>query len=134
MSRRLTPDGLCPPFARYAHAVEVEAGARLLFVSGQLGVLPDGSVASGAEAQAAQCFVNIAAILTAAGMGPADLVRLNAYVTDRAHLAAYMRARDAFIAGLAEPPASTLMIVAGFARPELLVEVEAVAARREVQS
>lgn len=131
MSRRLTPDGLCPPFARYAHAVEVEAGARMLFVSGQLGVASDGTVAGGAEAQAAQCFANIAAILAAAEMGAGDLVRLNAYVTDRAHLAPYMRARDAFIAGLAEPPASTLMIVAGFARPELLVEVEAVAARRE---
>lgn len=131
MSRRLTPESICPPFARYAHAVEVEAGARLLFVSGQLGVRPDGTVADGAEAQALQCFANISAILAAAGMSARDLVRFNAYVTDRTHLPDYMRARDAFIAGIAEPPASTLMIVAGFARPELLVEVEAVAARRE---
>lgn len=131
MSRHLMPGSICRPFARYAHAVEAEAGARLLFISGQLGVARDGSVAEGAEAQATQCFANIAAILAEAGMEAADLVRLNAYVTDRAHLPAYMRARDAFIAGLADPPASTLLIVSGFARPELLVEVEAVAARRE---
>ncbi|MEZ5923298.1 MAG: RidA family protein [Hyphomicrobiaceae bacterium] len=134
MSRHLTPKGICAPFARYAHAVEVEAEARMLFVSGQLGVAPDGSVPEGAEAQATRCLANIAAILAEAGMEPADLVRLNAYVTDRSHLPAYMRARDAFIAHLDEPPASTLMIVAGFARPELLVEVEAVAARREAAS
>ena len=59
------------------------------------------------------------------------LVRLNAYVTCAAHLAGYMRARDKM---LAEedwphgPPASTLMVVSGFARPEFKVEVEAVAA------
>lgn len=133
MSRHLTPEAIVRPFARYAHAVEVEAGARMLFVSGQLGVAPDGSIADGAEAQATQCFANIAAILAAAGMGAADLVRLNAYVTDRAHLPSYMRARDSFIASLTEPPASTLMIVSGFARPEMLVEVEAVAARREAR-
>ena len=43
----------------------------------------------------------------------------------------YMAARDRFIEGLERPPASTLMVVAGFARPEFLVEVEAIAARAE---
>jgi enamine deaminase RidA (YjgF/YER057c/UK114 family) len=64
-------------------------------------------------------------------MGMGHLVRLNAYVTDRAHLPAYMRARDRMLEGEEwphGPPASTLMVVSGFARPEFLVEVEAVAA------
>jgi len=125
--RRLTPPTIRPPFARYAHAVEVPAGARLLFVSGQLGVGPDDAAPEGAEAQARLCFANIAAILQAAGMDLGDLVRLNAYVAGREHLAGYMQARDAVIGD--PPPASTLMIVSGFARPEFLVEVEAVAAR-----
>ncbi len=125
--RRLTPPSIRPPFARYAHAVEVPAGARLLFVSGQLGVGPDDAAPEGAEAQARLCFANIAAILADAGMGPGDIVRLNAYVAGREHLAGYMRARDAAVGD--PPPASTLMIVSGFARPEFLVEVEAVAAQ-----
>ncbi len=68
------------------------------------------------------------AILAAAGMGPGDVVRVNAFVTDRAHLSGYMAARDAFLRGVEPPPASTLMIVGGFSRPELLVEVEIIAA------
>lgn len=126
--RRLTPPALRPPFARYAHGVEVPAGARLVFVSGQLGVGPDDVAPEGAEAQARLCFRNIAEILAEAGMTLADVVRFNAYVTGREHLAGYMAARDAAV-GANPPPASTLMIVSGFARPEFVVEVEAVAAR-----
>jgi len=129
MLERHTPSGIRPPFAAYAHAVTVPAGMRLMFVSGQLGTAADGTVPEDAEAQADLCFAAVAAILADGGMGPADVVRLNAYVTDRAHLAAYMRARDRFMAG--HLPASTLMIVTGFARPEFKVEVEAVAAARD---
>jgi enamine deaminase RidA (YjgF/YER057c/UK114 family) len=129
--RRITPDSIRPPFARYAHAVEVPAQARLIFVSGQLGVGPDDWAPEGAEEQTRLCLANIAAVLAEAGMTLADLVRLNAYVCGREHLAGYMRARDAVLAealGEGEPPASTLMIVGGFARPEFVVEIEAVAA------
>ncbi len=125
--RYLIPSSIRPPFARYAHAVEAPAGARLLAISGQLGVGPDDRAPTGAEAQADLCFANIAAILAEAGMGPGDVMRLNAYVTGREHLAGYMAARDRFIADPA--PASTLMIVAGFARPEFVVEIEALAAK-----
>jgi enamine deaminase RidA (YjgF/YER057c/UK114 family) len=60
-------------------------------------------------------------------MSFADIVRINAYVTDRAHMGAYMSVRDRYVATPA--PASTLLIVAGFSRPEFKVEVEAVAAK-----
>ncbi len=124
----LTPPTLHPPFARYAHGVEVQA-QRLVATSGQLGIRPDGSVPKGAQAQAEACFANIATILAEAGMGPGDVIRLNAYVTDRAHMAGYMAARDEWLAAVTPPPASTLMIVTGFTREEFLVEVEALAAR-----
>lgn len=127
MLTRLDPRSIHPPFARYAHGVAVEAGARLVFCSGQLGIDAEAVVPSDAFGQARLCFEAIAAILSEAGMGLADLVRINAYVTDREHLPAYMAARDAVLSG--PPPASTLMIVSGFARPAFVVEVEAVAAR-----
>lgn len=126
--RSITPDGIRPPFARYAHAVEVPAGHRLLVLSGQLGIAPDDAVPSDVGAQADLCFANIDAILAAGGMTRADIVRVNAYVTDRADLPAYMAARDRFLGGI-EPRASTLMIVSGFARPEFRVEIEAIAAQ-----
>ncbi len=122
----LTPGTIRAPFANYAHGVEVPAGARLIVLSGQLGIGPDETVPVGAEAQAARCFENIAAILAEAGAGMDALVRINAYVAGREHLAGYMAARDRFVADPA--PASTLMIVTGFAREEFVVEVEALAA------
>jgi enamine deaminase RidA (YjgF/YER057c/UK114 family) len=127
MLRHLLPAAIRRPFARYSHAVEVPAGARLLLVSGQLGISVDDVIPESAEAQAEICFAAIAACLKEAGMSPCDVVRLNAYVTDRAHMAGYMAARDRFIAD--PPPASTLMIISGFTRPEFKVEVEALAAK-----
>ncbi len=128
--RMLAPAAIAPPFARYAHGVEVPAGQRLVAASGQLGVAPDGTVPERARAQADLCFSNCAAVLAEAGMGPADVIRINAFVTDRAHMAGYMAARDAWLADRPEDalPASTLVIVAGFTRPEFLVEVEVTAA------
>jgi len=125
----LTPPTIAPPFASYAHGVEIPAGARFVLTSGQLSLARDGTVPDGAEAQARLCFQNCAAILAEAGMGPADVVRINAYVTDRSQMAGYMAARDAWLAGIDRLPASTLVIVAGFTRPEFLVEVEVTAAR-----
>lgn len=127
--KNLMPTSIAPPFARYSHGVEIAAGARLVRTSGQLGVRPDGTVPKEAEEQAAACFANIAAILAEAGMSAADVVHLSAFVTDRAHMGAYMAARDTFLAEVPVLPASTLVIVSGFTRPEFLVEVEVMAAR-----
>lgn len=124
MLRSITPPGIAPPFARYAHGV---AGAGILVTSGQLGLAPDGTLPGDAEAQARICFANIDAILEEAGTGRDRLMRINAYVTDRAHMAGYMAARDAWLAEVEHLPASTLMVVAGFTRPDFLVEVEAMA-------
>ena len=125
--RRLNPPAIHPPFANYAHGVEVEPGARIVFCSGQLGIDRDGAIPDSVEGQARLCFRAIAAILDEAGMTLADLVRINAYVASAKDLSGYMKVRDEFVAS--PPPASTLLIVEGFARPEFRVEIEAVAAR-----
>lgn len=126
--QEITPKDIAPPFARYAHAVEVPQGRRLIFTSGQLGLQADGSVPEDPEAQADICFANIDAILTSAGAGREDVIRINAFVTERAHMHGYMAARDRWLAEVSRLPASTLVIVAGFTRPEFKVEVEVVAA------
>jgi enamine deaminase RidA (YjgF/YER057c/UK114 family) len=127
MLRPVTPASIHPPFARYSHGIEVPAGARLLFCSGQLGIDNSRAIPEEAEAQTELIFDAIEAILAEAGMSVGDLVRLNAYVTARDYLPAYMAVRDRRVAS--PPPASTLMIVSGFAREAFKVEVEAVAAR-----
>jgi enamine deaminase RidA (YjgF/YER057c/UK114 family) len=125
--RALTPASISPPFARYSHGVEVPVGARLVFCSGQLGVAQGGGIPEGAREQADLCFANIAAILGEAGMDLSHIIRINAYVTAREHMAGYMESRDAHVA--TPPPASTLMIVSGFTRHEFKVEIEVVAAK-----
>lgn len=126
--RVLSPATIAPPFAAYSHGIEAPAGHRLIVTSGQLGIAADGSIPEGAEAQADLCFANLAAILAEAGAGPRNVIRLNAFVTDRAHMPGYMAARDRWVAGLDPLPASTLVIVSGFTRPEFVVEVEVTAA------
>jgi enamine deaminase RidA (YjgF/YER057c/UK114 family) len=125
--RHLVPKGIHAPFARYSHAVEVPATARWLLCSGQLGISASDHVPESAEEQAVLCFDAIGACLAEAGMSFADVVRLNAYVTDRSDMLDYMAVRDRYVAQ--PPPASTLMIVSGFTRPEFKVEVEAIAAQ-----
>jgi 2-iminobutanoate/2-iminopropanoate deaminase len=124
--RHITPKGIRPPFARYSYGVEIPPGYRILVCSGQLGIDAGDQVPDTVEGQTGLCFRNIGAVLDEAGLGFADVVRINAFVTGREHLKGYMAARDQFIAD--PPPASTLMIVGGFARPEFLVEVEVIAA------
>jgi enamine deaminase RidA (YjgF/YER057c/UK114 family) len=127
MRRPLNPTTIRAPFARYSHGIEVAAGARLVFASGQLGITPDDVIPDSVEAQAELCFKAIAEILGEAGMTLGDIVRINAYVTAREHMQGYMAVRDRMVA--VPPPASTLMIVSGCTREAFKVEVEVVAAR-----
>lgn len=121
-----TPSSIRAPFARYSHGVEVPAGHRLMLCSGQLSITTDDQIPESSEEQTKLCFQNVAAVLESAGMGLADIVRINAFVTDRAHLPGYMKVRDRLFADPA--PASTLMIVSGFAREAFKVEIEVIAA------
>jgi len=126
MPTPLNPSQIHPPFAPYSHGIVVPAGQRLVFCSGQLGITADKFVPADCAGQTRICFDNIAAILAEADMGLGNIIRINAFVTGREHLADYMGVRNGLFA---EPyPASTLMIVSGFARPEYVVEIEAIAA------
>ncbi|MEP3279307.1 MAG: RidA family protein [Stappiaceae bacterium] len=121
-----TPQSIRPPFANYSHGVEIPPGHRLLVCSGQLGISAEDAIPADVGGQTKICFENIQAVLVSAGMDLSNIVRINAYVTGREHLKGYMHARDEFVGS--PPPASTLMIVSGFAREEFLVEIEVLAA------
>ena len=126
MHKPLSPTTIHPPFSSYSSGVEVPAGQKLVFCSGQLGITADGQIPADTAAQTEICFDNIEAILAESGLGLEHVVRINAFVTGREHLRPYMDVRNRrFSPPL---PASTLMIVAGFARPEFFVEIEVVAA------
>ena len=127
MPQIVNPARIRKPFARYSHGVVVPAGARMLVTSGQLGVTPQDNVPDDIEAQCVLVFENLHAILAEAGMTFADVVRFNGFVTDRAYFPVLGAVRSRYVAG--DGFASTLVIVAGFTRPEFKVEVEVTAAK-----
>ena len=126
----LSPSGVAAPFGKYSHGILVPQ-AGLVATSGQLGNRPDGSVPQGVRDQAKACLENIRLILADGGLELDDVLRLNAYVTDREHMSGYMQVRDEFFSAIEPKPASTLMVVSGFTREEFLVEVEALAFRAD---
>ncbi|WP_270935290.1 RidA family protein [Falsiroseomonas oryzae] len=117
------PPGVHAPGSRYSHAALVEGTARRLVVSGQIGVAPDGTVLPGGPDQIAQALANLGAILAAHGMGPANIVKMGVFLTDRALIPAWRAEREKFLGTLA--PTSTLLLVAGLADPRFVFEVEA---------
>lgn len=128
MNIRHTPDTVAAPFGPYSHAVEVPEGSRLLYISGEVGVLRDGTVPETIEAQAEACWQNIIAILADAAMTVADLVKITTYLVRAEDLAAAGEARAKHL-GDARPGSATL-IVSALVVPGWLVEIEAVAAAK----
>jgi len=127
MLKPLNPPTVAPPFSRYSQAIEGAAGLRWLYVSGQVGVRPDGTIEQGFTAQAERALDNLIALLRAANMDTRDLVKVTVYLTPSNDVLEWRRIRDAKLAGAA--PASTLVVVAALASPQWLVEVEGVAAK-----
>ncbi len=113
------------PNSSYAQAMQVPAGARVLHVSGQLGISPDGVLADGWEAQIEQAWSNVLAILKAADMGPRDIVDMRVFLSDHEGVAVARKVRDRVLAG--HLAASTLLIC-GLANPEWKAEIAVTAA------
>jgi enamine deaminase RidA (YjgF/YER057c/UK114 family) len=132
MPKTFNPPGVAPPASRYSHGAEVGSGARWLYISGQVGTAPDGTIRQGLKAQMEQVFANIGKALETAGMTKRDVVKLTVFVTQPGPeaLAVYRTLRDQWLEGHAA--AATYLVVAGLAHPDFLVEIEAVAAA-EVQ-
>lgn len=111
----------------YTHVVRANA-TTTVYVSGQVGVRPDGTVVEGIEGQAIQAFSNLSAALQAAGATPGNVAKITIYVVNYTP-----DARTAIAAGrqglfdAESPPASTLIGVQALAQPNLLIEVEAIA-------
>jgi enamine deaminase RidA (YjgF/YER057c/UK114 family) len=111
----------------YSH-LAIGRGSRIVFVAGQVGYDRDGNLAGEDHAaQAEQAFRNLAAALEGAGAQIGDVAKVTIYVANHTPelLGPIMGARAT---GFGEhKPASTYVGVAALIRPELLVEVEAVA-------
>ncbi|MER7128029.1 RidA family protein [Streptosporangium saharense] len=121
-----TPSTL-PPTNGYSHVASIPPGSRIVWTSGQVPVAADGTVAGDWEEQTRQVMRNLEAALEAGGAGWDDVFKLTIFVVDTSALATVRAVRDEFI-NLERPPTSSLVQVAGLFRPDLLIEIEAVAA------
>lgn len=133
MARFFNPDGAPKPASNYSQAVEVPAGVRRLFISGQVGLLSDGRLLEGYELQAEQAWKNMLSILSEVGMKRTDIVKIVVYDAAPGNVAAYRTIRDRMLAGHA--PAATYVVVHALASPEFMteIEVEAVAETERIK-
>ena len=122
------PDTVHSPLGKYSHTAKVPGNSEWLVISGQVGRDVDGNVPAGVKEQSEAAFRNVLACLEASGMSKTDIVKFTVYLTDARFIGDYRTARSNII-GDDILPTSTLLIVAGLAAPEFLVEIEAWAAK-----
>jgi 2-iminobutanoate/2-iminopropanoate deaminase len=120
--------GVAQKIGTYSDGMSVPADAKWVFVSGTPGMLPDGSCPKGITAQAEQAWKNVLAILAEAGMGVKDLVKVTHYLVRQEDIKDYVVVRARYLGDVR--PASMLLVVPGLVKPEILVEIEAYAARQ----
>jgi 2-iminobutanoate/2-iminopropanoate deaminase len=107
----------------YSHAI---GHGDLVFCSGQLGLDPaTGELADGVEAQAERALTNLMAVLDAAGLGPADVVKTTIFLAD---MGDFPKVNAVYGRFFPEPyPARSTVQVAALPKAGL-VEIEAIAA------
>ncbi|MDF2962387.1 MAG: enamine deaminase RidA [Paenibacillus sp.] len=126
MLRKFTPPGMVSS-DNYNQGVEVTSFQRMLFISGQVGVGPDGIPGKDIREQTELALNNLNKVLAGADMDINDIVKSTIYLTDENLIGPFMEAGAGFLP--TPPPATTLLIVKALASPVLLVEIEAVAAK-----
>ena len=118
--------GIAAKIGKYSDAVEIAAGKRMLHTAGTPGIRKDGSVPETFEEQADLAWKNLIEILGAAGMGVNNLVKISQYLVRKEDIPAYAPIRLKHLGD--HRPASMLSVVTFMVKPEILFEIEAVAA------
>lgn len=122
MLRAVNPPSVPGP-GFYSQGIEA-TGTRTLYVSGQVGMGPEGPGKDISE-QARLAINNLNAVLAEGGMTNANIAKITIYLTDPANVPGFIEAAGGALPS--PPPATTLLIVKALAAPELLIEIEAIA-------
>ncbi|HSE02555.1 MAG TPA: RidA family protein [Methylomirabilota bacterium] len=126
------PKSFGAPLGMYSHGM-VAPGGEIVVVAGQVGMGAGGAVAVGdVGAQTRQALENVRAIVEAAGCTMRHVVRLQTFLTHAEDIPGFMAARaevfPRYFPNGAYPP-NTLLVVSRLVKPELLVEIEAMAVK-----
>jgi enamine deaminase RidA (YjgF/YER057c/UK114 family) len=122
------PDDVHPPLAAYSHQIEIR-GERLLALSGQVGVRPDGSLTDDPLEQLDIALDNVERNLAAAGMGVTDLVKVTLYLVGDIDPAERRTVIGRHLGD--HRPCLTLVVPAALANASLRVEIDCWASAEE---
>jgi len=109
--------------------MEIPAGSRILFISGQTATDENGNTPADAETQADIVYGKVGDSLRDAGMDWSDVVKTNVYLVNPSDVGAIYKAGGKHNPG--GPQAGTLVYVKGLFDPAVLIELEAVAAKKD---
>jgi enamine deaminase RidA (YjgF/YER057c/UK114 family) len=125
IERNNPTDLSAPPTGVYSHLVA--ASGKQLFIAGQLPRDKAGNLVGPNDiaAQYRQAWANVLTALRAAGLGSEHLVKTTMFVVGESNLSGIRNVRQEFL--LPDPPATTMVVVAGLAQPGALIEIEAIA-------
>src|SRR5688572_11891164 len=129
MAKFVNPSNVHPPVGSYSHTVIVPPGTELLFISGQVGMRPDGSIPASFVEQAEVVFENIRSCLAAHGLGMEAVVKLTSFLMPGVDVHSMREIRQKHFGE--HRPASTAVYVSHLVSPDFLLEVEAVAVKLE---
>jgi enamine deaminase RidA (YjgF/YER057c/UK114 family) len=129
----LNPDGLAAPRGTYSHVARVPSGATLVAIAGQVAIGPDGELVGPGDfdAQCAQVYENVAAALRGAVAGWDNVIQSMTFLTRREDVPRFRAWRERAFADMFPTgvyPPNTLLVVSGLASPDLLLEVQVIAA------
>ena len=132
MPKVVTPKTFGAPLGMYSHGM-IAPGGEIVVVAGQVGMGQGGQIAGGdVVAQTKQALDNVRAVVEAAGCAMRDVVRLQTFLTHAEDIDGFMTARaevfPRYFPDGAYPP-NTLLIVSRLVKPELLIEIEAMAVK-----
>ena len=124
----LSPSTLHAPFSTYVHGVAVDEARRVIFSAGQVCGDKDGTIVGVGDfgAQGEQVMQNLTDVLAEGGATFSDIIKVTIYVVGQEYA---QPARDLCARhwDKINPPASTLIVCAGLANPDFLIEIEAIA-------
>jgi enamine deaminase RidA (YjgF/YER057c/UK114 family) len=120
----LQPEGMSTNYNRYTHVVKV---GPWVYIAGQTASDENGNVVGVGDpaVQTEQVLKNLAKGVESVGGKLTDIVKTTVYVVGEENLEATRPARSGHFGD--KPPTSTLMVISRLARPEFILEIEAVA-------
>jgi len=131
--RAVTSKDLGPALGLYSHGMTAPVG-EIVVVAGQVGMDRAGKLVGPGDvsAQTKQALENVNAVLSAAGCGMGDVIRFQTFLTHASDIDGFMQARNEAFPGHFPSgvyPPNTLLIVSRLVKPDLLVEIEAMAVK-----